>query len=258
MDGGRREGPIGRGCDGNRFYVLQLGQGCRFSASGISIAGIEFVPEDKKIPATESAQEFAKRNGYLLLDQYATEDAIAGHQYSMRHIDRQMMAMADEGFIFCAVTGSWSTIMGAHRYLRPKMLETSKKFKALGVASMSKEEKVPGSRSPEEISELKTINGFPYRPEWKDALDFPLVTSVSRHEAYSLNAPLVQEEWCLPVGPTVALLEAGICHFLRAHVETGKINLLLNERGDIRLLLFGMYSYMPYLDAPKYRAYFDR
>jgi cysteine synthase len=205
-------------------------------------AEVEFAPEG--IPATDYVYKLAKLPGYHLIDQYVHEGSISGHRWSMGHIAREMEdKMGSDSFIFGAVTGTTSTLMAADRYLPNAQL--------FGVASMSRKEKVPGSRSPEDLDELKRIGGFPYQT----VLDFPLITTVTRAEAYAVNVDLVQRA-LIPVGPTGALLEAGFYHLLRGRIESGELDALKNESGSIVAVLFFMDSWLPYLDDPEYASYF--
>jgi cysteine synthase len=215
-------------------------------------AGIEFAPAG--IPATEYAYELAQKPGYHLIDQYVHEGSVMGHERSMGHIARQMLEKEECGFIFGAVTGTCSTLMAADWFLRPSY--TAGTVKIMGVASMSKQEKVPGARSPQDLAELQKIGGFPFRKDWKNVLTFPVVSNVSRHEAFALSADLVRRAFC-PVGPTGALLMAGFFNLLRAHVEMGIIDDLRNKQGNIVAVLFWMDSYLAYIDDEDYLSFFE-
>jgi cysteine synthase len=215
-----------------------------------SRATVKIAPQG--VSSIEYADHLAERHGYHGINQYTHEGSVKGHQRTMVHISNQMAHLGEPEFIFGGVAGTCSTLTAAHRYLRP--LHRGK-VKVLGVASMSKREKVPGSRSPEDLAELKKIGGFPHRAEWAEVLDFPLVSSVTKQEAFVLNAEIVQQMY-LPVGPTGALLLAGVYHFLRQHVYAGTIDCLRNRDGNIVFVLLWMDSYMAYLDDPEYAAFF--
>ncbi len=223
----------------------------------VECAGAEVVYAPEGIPATDYAYTFAKENGCILEDQYVRDDAVKGHRWSMDHIARQMKsATGDAGFVFAAVTGTCSTLIAAQRYLKPQF---KGRVKILGVASMSKEEKVPGSRAPENLIELRSIGGFGWelygRP--KRFLDFPLVDSVTKREAYALNAEL-HHEADIQAGPTSALLEAGFYRALRDCAGRGDLRSFKNENGLIVAVLFWMDSFLAYIDDAEYRAFFQR
>lgn len=223
----------------------------------LQAAGAKITIAPPGIPATEYVYEIAKKPGVVLLDQYVQDGSIQGHRWTMRHVDREMKRLRQNGdllgsgYNFGAVTGTCSTIMAAHRYLKP--ITKSKYIKVFAVASMSREEKVPGSRSPEELDELEPIGGFPY----KTALDFELVRDITRRKAYEMNAERLQQS-LLPVGPTSALLEAGFYHLLRCKVEADRVCELMNEEGEIAVVLMWVDSYLAYLDDPEYLSFFSR
>jgi cysteine synthase len=220
----------------------------------LELFGAEVISAPEGISAISHAYQLAKLPGHLLMDQYTEEGSIDGHYWSMRHIACEMRKVSKHsGFIFGAVMGTCSTLMGAHRYLRSFV--SWGHVKIMGVASMSQKEKVPGSRSLEEIAELEKIGGFPFREEWKSVLNFPAVTSVAKDEVFSLNADLVRAT-CLPIGPTGALLVAGVYHLLRDHVVRGRLEALKNEEGRIEFLLFLMDSNLAYISDPDYLKYF--
>jgi threonine dehydratase len=206
------------------------------------------------IQASDYVHQFARERGYHLIDQYTHEGSIQGHACTMRHIftGLQNIPGALSGFIFCAVMGTCSTLVAAHRYLRGGGIGP---VKICGVASKSKEDKIPGSRTLEDLEKLKSIGGFMHRPEWKRVLDFPIVASVGKDEVYRLNALRFQRTH-FSVGPTGALGEAGFYHLLRDHVEQGKVDTLRNSLGEILCVLFWMDANFAYTDDPEYAAYF--
>lgn len=208
------------------------------------------------IPATDFAREqIASLPRHLLMDQYTEEGSIEGHLRSMRHAACEMIRLQElAGYNFCAVTGTGATLMAANRYLRDAAIG---KVKIIGVASGSKKDKVPGSRSWEDILELERIGGFFFREEWKSVLDFPLVTSVTKHEAFSLNPELAVDDLMASVGPTSALLVAGIHRLLRDHAERGALDALRNERGECVFTLFFMDSFLAYIEDEQYLQYFE-
>jgi cysteine synthase len=231
-------------------YGTPEGKLIHLRASG---ALIKIAPEG--VLATDYAIMLAERDGELLLDQYTDEGSIEGHVYSMNHIAREMLRLDERaGFIFSAVTGTCSTLCGAKRYL-PKHYPSP--VKIMGVASMSKAEKVPGSRSLEDINDLKGIGGFFYRPEWANLLDFPLVTSVTQDEAYEHNAELINVGRVGSIGPTGALDDCGVWHSIQEHVENDTVEALMNDARQIRVVEFPMDAQVAYLSDKKYMSHFE-
>ena len=232
------------------FAILNYGTGAG-KLNHVEVSGAKIRIAPKNMPATDYAFEMAQEHGGILINQYTHEGSIVGHKPTMNHIIREMMRVEGQaGFIFGAVTGTCSTLAAAHRYLRGNVPGN---VKIMGVASMSESEKIPAARTLEEIGQLKAMGGFSHRPEWKGVLDFELVTSVTRREAFALNGERYRET-ALGVGPTGALLEAGFYHMLCRSVERGEIESLRNERGMITACLLWMDSHLPYIDDLEYRS----
>jgi cysteine synthase len=137
--------------------------------------------------------------------------------------------------------------MAADKYLRTD--STKKHIKIFGVASHSQEERVPGSRSPSDLREIERIGGFLYQ----EAIDFNLVTSVLKSEAYAMNSERIRQS-LIPVGPSGGLLEAGFYNLLREKVEANRVSDLMNERNEIVVVLMWVDSYLAYLDDLHYVA----
>jgi cysteine synthase len=215
----------------------------------VSGARVKIAP--KGVSATDYAYELAQKPGRVLIDQYTHEGSILGHEPTMKHIVREMIRLeGNAGFMFGAVTGTCSTLVAAHRYLRGNV---PGKVEIFGVASMSPEEKVPAARSRKELDDLKKIGGFCHRPEWEDVLDYHLVDSVTRHEAFALNGERFREA-SSSMGPTGALLEAGAYHLLRHICEVGHVDSLKNEQEMVSFCLLAMDSHLAYIGDPKYRS----
>ncbi|HUZ93274.1 MAG TPA: pyridoxal-phosphate dependent enzyme, partial [Candidatus Paceibacterota bacterium] len=148
-------------------------------------SGAEIILAPEGVSPNEYARELVDRHPekYHWINQYVHEGSIIGHRWSMDHIAKECDRLGITPTLFGAVTGTCSTLMAADRYLRKS--EKFRGLKIFGVASMSKKEKIPGSRSPEGLNELRKLPGsFRY----ENVIDFPLVTSVSRRETYALNA----------------------------------------------------------------------
>jgi cysteine synthase len=227
---------------GKQNHLLASGAEIIFAPDGVS-------PIDYMY---ELAEKFPER--YHLINQYVHRGSVIGHKWSMDHIAREFERFDMVPTMFGAVTGTCSTIVAADRYLRglnfPKM-------KIFGVASMSKKEKVPGSRSPESLYELKKLPGS-FRNMVDDVMNFPLVTSVPRAEVYRLNADFYQQYY-RSFGPTSVLLEAGSYHLLRDYwMEHGNFDGLdlVNEDGYIVMVSFFMDMHLPYLDDPEFLTAF--
>lgn len=214
----------------------------RASGADIMYAPAGVVPTDYVYQLIQDSQ-------YHLIDQYIHEGSVQGHQWTMDHIARELARLNETPSLFGAVAGTCSTLMAADRYLKKTAFPAMKIF---GVASMSKEEKVPGSRSPEMLADLKRIGGFPY----EEVLDFPLVANVRKQEAYALTAAFVQRHF-ISAGPTAGLLEAGSYNLLREHWEThGDFKALANPAGDVVMVSFFMDMHLAYLDEPDFLAAF--
>lgn len=223
-------------------------------------AGAHVIKAPKGTLATDYVFDIAKRPGFVLMDQYIREESISGHEWTMNHIASEMERLRKDkrvirgrGFVLCAVTGSCSTLIAGNRYLKQRYLD--RQIRIAGVASMSKKEHVPGSRSNEDLIDLKRIGGFPGRDEFKSVLDFDLEQSLTRDEVYTFNVERIRQI-LLPVGPTGALLEAGFYCLLRKKLESERLTDLTNEYGEIVSILIWIDSYLPYIDDPEFLRYF--
>lgn len=218
----------------------------------LRLSGAEIIYAPEGVPPSDYVYELVEKEPekYHLIDQYVHEGSILGHKWSMDHIAKELVRLGKTPTMFGAVTGTCSTLMAASRYLKA---EKFPELKIFGVASMSKKEKVPGSRSPEGLDELRKLKGsFRY----ENAIDFPLVTSVTRQEAYDLDADFYQQYY-RSYGPTSALLEAGSYHLLRDYwKEHGNFNALRNENGEIVMISFFMDMHLPYADDKEFMAAF--
>ena len=225
----------------------------------LEAAGAEVIWAPENIPATEYARMLAEDPRYVLMDQYTRDESVSGHKWTMDHIAREMdrlleeKAVASRDYTVAAVTGTHSTLLAAGRYLKRGF--TDRRIKVMGVASMSRKEKIPGSRAPEDIAELEHIGGFPFQKEFEGVLDFDLVKDIPRHEVYSLNAELFKQ-FHLQAGPTSALNMMGVIRTVREAVEKGTVGDLMNEAGEIVIVLIWIDSYLAYIDDNDYRSYF--
>ena len=188
----------------------------------------------------------------LVMDQYTEDATVVGQGRMMEHIGREAerLGFSQEGLLIGAVTGTCATSTAMRRYL-PNFITGP--VKIFAVASHSKKEKVPASRSLEDFEELRDINGkcgFMFRQEWRGVLDFPIVTDVLREEAFAMNGELFGYHYS--VGPTGALLTAGLYRLLERFHEDGTLKEMLPWLRNI--VLVWMDSYYAY-DDPDYRKF---
>jgi len=225
---------------------------------GLSGAGIIYSPDG--VSPSDYVYELADKepDKYHLIDQYVHPGSVIGHKWTMDHIARELVRAGDTPTMFGAVTGTCSTIMAAGRYLRDEKFPGLKIF---GVASMSEEEKIPGSRSLVGLGKLRKLKGcFRY----EEVIDYPLrdgkpvlVASVPRKEVYALNADFYQQ-YNRSYGPTSVLLEAGYYRVLRDHWEQhGNLGALMNENGCIVMVSYFMDMHLPYSDDQEFLAAFQ-
>jgi hypothetical protein len=188
----------------------------------------------------------------IVMDQYINDATVVGHGRMMEHIggEAKRLGWSDEGLLIGGITGTCATLTAMRRYL-PNFVTGP--VKIFAVASHSKKEKVPASRSPEDFEELRDINGscgFMFREEWKGVLNFPMVTDVLRDEAFAMNGELFAYHYS--VGPTGALLTAGLYRLLEQCHNDGTLKEMLEWLRNI--VLVWMDSYYAY-DDPYYRKF---
>ena len=232
----------------------------QLEANGVNLEHVLWVPEGAI--GTDYAYELVGTPNFHLIDQYTHQGSVLGHRWTMDHIIHNLSAFAhrvwrshhaligkDLSFA-AAVTGTCSTVVAMKRFLQPAFPS----MKVWGVASMSNKEKIPGSRSPEKLSELKSIGGgFGYQ----DAIDGDLITSVTLDETYSLNAELARQ-YFIDMGPTGVLALAAVWHRIGGYSMThGNFDGLLNDAGIVLGCIYTVDKRLPYLDNPEYRKYFQ-
>lgn len=225
------------------------------------VRNILWVPEGSI--GTDYAYELLGTPNFHLIDQYTHRGSVLGHKWTMDHIARDLPRLQErtwkENHVFignnlsfsAAVTGTCSTVAAMDEFLRPAFPG----MKVWGVASMPGKEKVPGSRSKQKLDELKHIGGgFNY----EKAIDGELIQSVTLDEAYSVNAEIVSP-YFMDVGPTVALLLAGVWHRLGEYWmdHNESFDGLENDAGIVLGCLYGVDKRLPYLEDPEYRKYFQ-
>ena len=217
----------------------------------LEASGVKIIPVPNGAVATEYVYELAQRHRYLLIDQYVHRGSVSGHKWTMDHIIRQMKCLvADRRFPSSVpLPEHVPALRAAKEYLQPEFPD----MKIWGVASMSRLEKVPGSRSPEAINELKCIGGsFDY----EHTIDGELISCITREDAYALNAELVRQHF-ITTGPTGALLLAGIWERIRDHWHRYEsFETLMNNAGIVLGVIFIVDMHLPYLDDEGYRRYF--
>ena len=223
------------------------------------------VEDDIPVPegsvGTDYAYELVGTPHYHLIDQYTHQGSILGHKWTMDHIICDLPRLLRQEWeshrkwigknfsLTAAVTGTCSTVGAMKQFLFPAFPG----MKVWGVASMSKQEKIPGSRFPGALNELKHIGGgFDY----ENAIDGDLITSVTLDETYSLNAELARQ-YFIDVGPTGALLLAGVWHRIGEYWMThGSFSGIQNDAGIVLGCIYTVDQRLPYMDDPKYRKYF--
>lgn len=215
----------------------------------LEASGAKILVAPKGVASTDYVYELVQRPNWHLIDQYVHPGSIQGHKWTMDHITREMWRINQPPSFFGAVTGTCSTLMAAKQYLQPEFPGV----KIWGVASMSEDEKVPGSRSLEGLEKLRRIGGFRY----ETAIDGDLITSVSRDEAFEANAELVQR-YFITAGPTGALLLVGVYHRLCQHwIRYGNFDALKNGAGFVVGAIFIVDMHLPYLGDSHYRRFFQ-
>ncbi len=216
-------------------------------------SGADIIPVPEGAIGTEYVYELAEKEHYHLIDQYVHPGSVIGHEWTMDHIAREMKRLepGKKVSFFGAVSGTCSTLRAAKNYLQPQFPG----MKVWGIASQSKDEKVPGSRYPGSIEELKSIGGgFDYQT----AIDGSLITSVSKEDAFAVNAELVQLHF-VTAGPTGALGLAGVWNRVGDHwKEHGSFKGLADDDGVVRGAIFIIDMHLPYLDDDGYRKHFVR
>jgi cysteine synthase len=216
----------------------------------LEASGAMYVEAPEGVQSTDYMYEYAEKHGHVLMNQYTNRAAIEGHRLTMKHFFAEGVLRGTTKFDIGGVTGTCSVVMAAHQLKEENVHCDARVF---GVAS-KEGEKIPGSRTLKDLKQLERLPGhFPY----KTALDFDLVTNISMDRVYSLNAERVQGEANVSMGPTCALLEAGRYELIERAVDGGTLEEFMRG-GEINLaLLFGMDSYLAYLDDDRYMSYFS-
>ncbi len=187
-----------------------------------------------------------------VMNQYIEDDTVEGTGRMMEHIGSESRRLGWNGqdFLIGAITGTCGTLIAMRRCL-PEYVEGA--VKIFAVASHSKKQKVPAARSAEDYEELRNINGqcgFMFREEWKSVLNFPVVADVLRDQAFAMNGELFGYHYS--VGPTGALLTAGLYRFFERRHESGELKEMLRWLRNV--VLVWMDSYYAY-DDPEYRKF---
>ncbi len=218
----------------------------------LEFANVNIVDAPEGVSPIQYAHELAQQPGHLEINQYVEKGSINAQKWTANHITRCCRRLGIEPRLFGAVTGTRATVIGGKKFL----LNDWPDIKTFGVASMWTEgdkedrEKVDGSRSRKGLKELEGIEGF----ELEKALDFELVTSVTKKRALRTNVELVRD-W-IPVGGTGALLLAGSYDLIR-DICLGKfpgvtIDSMKNEKGKIPMVMPVIDAYQMYSQDPAY------
>lgn len=172
---------------------------------------------------------YASKPGHLIIDQYAHLGNLRGQEWVAKKIHRTFKDMLS---VFVATVGSTGSVAGAATYLRPHIPN----LKIIGIASMSEAERVPGSRT-REGAEAGKFN-------YQSLLSYPLVTSVTKREAFAYSADLISAS--ISAGPTAGLALAGFYHLLQEEYEKGQLDDMKNQHGKIVVVLLLMDMFLPY------------
>jgi cysteine synthase len=166
---------------------------------------------------------------YLVIDQYTHLGNLRGQEWVAKKIYRNFK---DGLSVFVATVGSTGSVAGAATYLRPHVPN----LKIVGIASMSEAERVPGSRT-REGAEAGKFN-------YLSSLSYPLVTSVTKREAFADSADLISAS--ISAGPTAGLTRAGFYHLLQEEYEKGRLDAMTNQYGKIVVVFLLMDMFLPY------------
>ncbi len=192
-------------------------------------SGAQVLIAPEGMTAIEYADIVGKQPGHRAINQYTHPGNLHGQEWVARKIYREL---GNEVSIFAAAVGSTASVVGAHTYLRPLVPH----LKVIGMGSMSEAEKVPGSRTEEGLR----VTGFDYR----SALDYPLITNVSKCEAFADSDGLISSS--ISGGATSGLVRAGFYKFLRQECEANRLDVLRNPNGDIVAVFLFMDMFLPY------------
>lgn len=192
-------------------------------------AKIMYPDPERKETAIQAAKRIAQETGWTLIDQYVHVGSWLGHyEGTVPHIMRETH---EEVSVICAAAGTTSMVYGAERYC----LDHAPHVKVLGVASMSDEQKVSGSRSPKGLEEV----GFPYKK-----LRIPLLTNARKDNSYRRSLNMVRG--FVPVGPTGGLAVEGSMLDFQRKWEEGSIKDYLNAAGKLFVVYVGMDMHLTY------------
>jgi cysteine synthase len=179
-------------------------------------SGATVIVAPQGMTAIQYADEtYGQRPGYLVINQYTHPGNLHGQEWVANKIHR---TLGLDVSVFVASVGSTASVSGGG-YLRKLVPH----LKVVGVASMSEEDRVPGSRT-EAAAE---VGGFDYR-SW---LSYPLVTSVTKREAFAASDELIGN--LIFAGPTSGLAVAGFYHLLSDEYRAGRLDAIRNPSGDI-------------------------
>ena len=178
------------------------------------------------------ADQLGRQPGYFTINQYTHAGNVRAQRWPAMKIYRRFK---DKLSVFVATVGSTASIVGVKQFLEPLLPD----LKFVGVGSLSKKEKVPGSRPEEDL----TVTGFGY----KEALSYyRLVTSVTKHEAFEASQELIKD--CYSVGPTSGLTVAGFFKLLEEECKAGRLDAMKNKDGKIVVVFLFMDMFLPYVE----------
>lgn len=182
--------------------------------------------------AIELAEQIGTRPNHLIINQYTHGGNRRAQRWPAMKIYRRFK---DSLSVFVAAVGSTATIVGIKDVLEP--LVPGMKF--VGVASLNKKQKVPGSRPEEDLD----VTEFGY----KEALAYyHLVTSVTKLEAFEASQELIKD-WH-SAGPTSGLAVAGFFKLLEQECKAGRLDAMRNKYGKIVVVFLFMDMFLPYAE----------
>jgi cysteine synthase len=192
-------------------------------------SGAVVVLAPEGMTAIQYADILGQQPDHHVINQYTHPGNLHGQEWVANKIYR---TLGDRTSGFVSAVGSTASVVGAHVYLRPLLPN----LKVIGVASMSEAERVPGSRTEKGLE----VTGFNY----KDALDYKLVTDVTLYEALDDSSEFISDSFS--VGPTGGLVRAGFYKLLEEEYKNGRLDAMKNVHGEIVPVFLLMDMFLPY------------
>jgi cysteine synthase A len=182
------------------------------------------------------AKELGDQVGWMNPGQYDNEDNPESH---FKWIGKQIWQQTDGGVsVFCSALGTTGTIIGNSRYLKDK----DSTVQVVGVM------RAPGAYVPGPRTELLLgLVGL----DWKPHVDS--ITQATNPESYAMSMDLSRHG--LYVGPSAGLSLVGLIRYLDERRNSGTLDELRNDKGDVVCVFICPDTPMPYFD--EYFKYLD-